>query len=87
MGFYKDHDDLVADVVLAKASLLARWVCRENGRVTLVKTTPYEREILREEQAGAIARLAIDKAMKASRPCHRQQPPLPDKELPPPDSV
>lgn len=62
-GLYKDNLDRMADVLTANVSTEVCGVMCE-GRMRFMPMEPYEREILREERAGAIARLTIDAAMR-----------------------
>lgn len=66
MSLYKNNADRIADVLAANASTAIRFKPAKNGKMMLAATNKFERVVLKEEQAAAIARLTIDKAMQDS---------------------
>lgn len=54
----------MADVLLANCNTTIRFVPASNGHFKLCSTTQVEREVMEDDRAAAIARLAIDKAMQ-----------------------
>lgn len=63
-GLYKSDVDRQADVLLANANIDLRWRPTASGKMTLESTSPLEREVMREEQVEALARIAVDDAMR-----------------------
>ncbi len=64
MSLYTSDTERLADILQANASTKAKFCKTENGRLAYEATSEYERVILEEEKAAALARLAIDKASR-----------------------
>jgi tryptophanyl-tRNA synthetase len=64
LGLYKSEDERTADIMLANASTSFRFVPVGSDQLRFVETSGQEREVLKEQQVEAVARLTIDLAMK-----------------------
>ncbi len=66
-SFYRSREERLRDVVLASMNVETslRYSLTEGGR--MLPFTDSEKQAMREAQAQAIARLAIDRAMQAQR--------------------
>lgn len=64
MSLYKREADRIQDVFVASSVVTSRPARTMNGDVQMVTVTPYERAIYREEMAGALTRLFLDKVMR-----------------------
>jgi len=64
-SIYTSEKDRIADVLMANINPNFRFVECEPGRLTMHTNTPYEKEVIKEEQSAAIARLAINDAMRS----------------------
>lgn len=64
-GLYRNNNERKADLVIARGSLAFRGMIRD-GKLLVQEVGPYERQILREERADALARLVIDKVMRGA---------------------
>lgn len=65
MSLYKREADRIQDV-FATSLVSSRPARTIDGNVQVVRVTPYERAIYREDTAGALARLFLDKIMRLS---------------------
>lgn len=61
---YKNLEERIADVLVANSSTAIRFKSSQGRKLRLATTSKFERVVLKEEQAEAIARLTIDKAMQ-----------------------
>ena len=64
MGLYRTKQDRIIDIVKANTSTAIRFVSCGHNQYRLVALSPYERSTAEEDRAGAVVRLAIDKAME-----------------------
>ena len=64
MSLYKREADRIQDVFVASAVVDSRPARTMNGNVQMVRLTPYERAIFREDLSGALTRLCLDKIMR-----------------------
>lgn len=63
-SLYKSREDRLRDVIIAKMKVDSslRYSLTEGGR--LLPFSDEEKQLMRDEQVEALARLAIDKAMQ-----------------------
>lgn len=63
-SLYKNPKERIADILVANSSTAMRFKPTQDGKLRLAATSDMERVYLKEDQAEALARLTIDKAMQ-----------------------
>lgn len=64
MSFYKTHQERLADIIAANANpLIIAWCSSSDGEMVLRVLGESDLLTAKENQAAAISRLAIDRAM------------------------